>query len=81
MFITGPAKDETYGVTINWCDWSEVGMTVNVIKQDFVGREEKIDYDSMIRHSVNPKEGVEVFNRIMEQFSAAGARIQLQPGT
>ena len=59
-------KDETYGVTINWCDWSEVGMTVNVIKQDFVGREEKIDYDSMIRHSVNPKEGVEVFNRIME---------------
>jgi acyl transferase domain-containing protein/thioesterase domain-containing protein/acyl carrier protein len=59
-------KDETYGVTINWCDWSEVGMTVNVIKQDFAGREEKIDYDSMIRHSVNPKEGIEVFNRIME---------------
>jgi acyl transferase domain-containing protein/acyl carrier protein len=55
----------TFFVTINWTDWQEVGMSVDVLKRQSPGSTH-FDYESASLDSVTPTEGTEVFNRILQ---------------
>ena len=52
-------------ITINWCDWKEVGMSVKTIEKRYEGNSEKPDFESIFYDALSPTEGVDVFKRIM----------------
>jgi acyl transferase domain-containing protein/acyl carrier protein len=45
-------------LVINWCDWSEVGMSVKAIEKMFGGQEARHD---MMQGAIAPEEGIKVF--------------------
>jgi acyl transferase domain-containing protein/acyl carrier protein len=47
-------------VTINWVDWKEVGMAVRTLE------EKNLDIDAELPDAVIPREGIEIFKRILE---------------
>jgi NAD(P)-dependent dehydrogenase (short-subunit alcohol dehydrogenase family)/acyl carrier protein len=51
------SRNGSFTVTINWCDWSEVGMAVRAIDNYRTKRE--------IKTAVSPSEGVDIFLRII----------------
>ena len=57
-------EDGTYTVAINWCDWLQVGMTINAIREQ-EGDLDKINFDLRLPGAITPAEGAEVFSRIM----------------
>jgi polyketide synthase PksJ len=59
-------KDGIFTVAINWSDWREVGMTVEAIKRKALEKEENPDLESQLYGALTPSEGVDVFNRILE---------------
>jgi iturin family lipopeptide synthetase A len=54
-----------HAFTINWCDWFDIGLTVNAVK-----KEEKTDdmnlINSKIDHAIYPKEGIAVFYKCLQ---------------
>ncbi|HLP62280.1 MAG TPA: amino acid adenylation domain-containing protein, partial [Candidatus Deferrimicrobium sp.] len=66
-------KDGTYTVTINWCDWLEVGMSIEATNQKYQKRWEfktrggtgAIDYKAAIHGGITPAQGVEILTRIV----------------
>ncbi len=52
-------------LTINWCDWREVGMTVKALSSR--NREvTEAEVDELIEDGLTPQEGVDVFRRCLE---------------
>lgn len=58
-------KDGTFTVTINWDDWQEVGMSVEAVKQA-ANKKYGILADQYLQNWLLPKEGIDVFMRILE---------------
>lgn len=50
---------------INWCDWIEVGMSVDAQRIKEAVTKTKIQYQSLIHGDISPTEGVEVFKRFV----------------
>jgi amino acid adenylation domain-containing protein/non-ribosomal peptide synthase protein (TIGR01720 family) len=57
-------RDDTYTVAINWCDWAEVGMSVDAEKKKRQAGGD-IYYTSILQGKLLPAEGIEAFNRIV----------------
>ncbi|GAA4279088.1 non-ribosomal peptide synthetase/type I polyketide synthase [Aquimarina mytili] len=54
-----------HAFTINWCDWYDVGLTVNAVReQDKI--EDIVEINSRIDHAIYPKQGVELFFKCLE---------------
>ncbi|MEW7293169.1 non-ribosomal peptide synthetase/type I polyketide synthase [Aquimarina sp. 2304DJ70-9] len=54
-----------HAFTINWCDWYDVGLTVNAVReQDHI--EDIAEINSRIDHAITPQKGVELFFRCLE---------------
>jgi len=61
-------RNDTFTVTINWIDWSEIGMTVDAIKRKYAEKFENFDYKNhMPDDSVTPEQGTEIFHRIIDR--------------
>lgn len=58
-------KDGTFTVTINWDDWQEVGMSVEAVKQA-ANKKYGILAAQYLQNGLLPKEGIDVFMRILE---------------
>jgi acyl carrier protein len=59
------AKKETFTVTISWDGWREVGMAVEALRRGHETRGGGDD-ESVLSENLTPSEGVEAFNRILE---------------
>jgi NAD(P)-dependent dehydrogenase (short-subunit alcohol dehydrogenase family)/acyl carrier protein len=61
------ARDGIRAVSINWCDWLEVGMSVEAVKKRLTrqGTPQGLDMDTMLYGAVTPTEGAQVFQRIL----------------
>ena len=49
-------------ITINWCDWKEVGMAVTALEENFAGNQSVMEaYENM---SITPAQGQQIFHQI-----------------
>jgi acyl transferase domain-containing protein/thioesterase domain-containing protein/acyl carrier protein len=58
------SQDGTFTVSINWDDWQEVGMSVEAVKQ--AANKYGILANRYLQNGLLPKEGIDVFMRILE---------------
>jgi acyl transferase domain-containing protein/acyl carrier protein len=59
------AMDDVYTVTINWDNWRDVGMSARAAREH--ARDEKSARALTSANSLSTQEGVDVFNRILNQ--------------
>ncbi len=69
------ASDDMFTVSINWPAWEEVGMWAKV-SAHWDEKSQAIDYSSLLENAMNPREGVEAFQRIL---GAPHARVAVSP--
>ncbi|MDQ1353575.1 MAG: hypothetical protein QG657_3881 [Acidobacteriota bacterium] len=60
------AQNSTFYTAINWCDWLDVGMTVESFTKKYGGNIDKAELNSKLYGALSPEQGVDVFARIME---------------
>ncbi|MFB6367482.1 amino acid adenylation domain-containing protein [Paenibacillus elgii] len=60
------AEGRTHTVSINWCDWKDVGMSVAAAEK--WGRTLKTDTQTLLKDALNVAEGTEVFRRILDSL-------------
>ncbi|MEM9922041.1 MAG: beta-ketoacyl reductase, partial [Bacteroidota bacterium] len=65
---------DTHFFYINWCDWLNIGMTVNSIRQQQQEQEDIRSINSKIAYGISPREGVRAFYKCLHS-KAAGATI------
>ncbi|MDQ1350671.1 MAG: hypothetical protein QG657_973 [Acidobacteriota bacterium] len=61
VFAYYKQKQGTYTVTIDWCDWSEVGMAIKAAKAANLSTDLS---DNIL--AISPSQGIQVFDRILE---------------
>jgi polyketide synthase PksJ len=56
---------DLFVMTLNWNDWSEVGMSALAVRRGYDGDEEDVDFEALMTDAISPAQGVEVFKRAM----------------
>lgn len=62
------SQNGTYTITINWCDWLDVGMVMKALDNQCNGDQKRIEANirELSVYAISPSQGAEIFSRIME---------------